>query len=130
MLSDMKFDFLFQKTAKMNPLFFGTLTFFVFLPAISICDEDLTKASETETAATKTENESVTGHPFLKQDFYDEAEPDYTNEINDPWTFYRQLRGPSGFSAVRGKKSYDARDNWEYDVNELKFCGKIKLISI
>jgi hypothetical protein len=100
----------------MNSLFFGTLTFLVVLPAISICDEDLTKASETATAKTDNEDSVVPRHPSL-QNFYDDAESDY-NDINDPWAFYRQLRAPSGFSAVRGKKSFEPEDNWEFDVNE------------
>jgi hypothetical protein len=98
----------------MNSIFFGTLTFLVVLPAISICDEELTKASETATL--KDNEDSVTRYPSL-QNFYDYAESDY-NDINDPWAFYRQLRAPSGFSAVRGKKSFEPEDNWEFDVNE------------
>lgn len=93
----------------MNSLFLGTLTFLVVLPAISICDEDLSKASET--APVKISNEDPN-----QLEAEDDVDYDYMNEINLPWSFYRQLRAPSGFSAVRGKKAYDPENHWQTDV--------------
>lgn len=98
----------------MNSLFLGTLTFLVALPAISICDEDLTKASKSPSMKSE-EEETITRNP-LSQFSYDD-EFDYLNEIEDPWAFYRQLRAPSGFSAVRGKKAYEPENYWELNVN-------------
>lgn len=106
----------------MNSLVFGTLTFLVVLPAISICDEDLSKTSantpESFDQGRGSFDDSVTKHPYL-QNVYNDEESDYVNEINDPWTFYRQLRAPSGFSAVRGKKTYEPEPAyWEVDVRK------------
>lgn len=105
----------------MNSLVFGTLTFLVVLPAISICDEDLSKTSANtpESSDRDSFDDSVTKLPYL-QNVYNDEESDYINEINDPWTFYRQLRAPSGFSAVRGKKNYESEPvYWEADVRKL-----------
>ena len=99
---------------KMNSLFLGTLTFLVVLPAISICDEDMSKASETVPMKIDTEN-TVTKYPY-HLNAEDDVDYDYENEINLPWTFYRQLRAPSGFSAVRGKKAYASENYWPPDV--------------
>lgn len=99
----------------MNSLVFGTLTFLVVLPAISICDEDLSKTSANTPESSDLFIESVTQHPYL-QNVYNDEESDYINEVNNPWSFYRQLRAPSGFSAVRGKKNYEPETYWEIDV--------------
>lgn len=107
----------------MNSLVFGTLTFIVVLPAISICDEDLSKTSaNTPESSEQTVNsfdDSVTKYPYL-QNIYNDEESDYMNEIDDPWSFYRQLRAPSGFSAVRGKKKYEPEVYWEVDVRNIQ----------
>lgn len=98
------------------------LTFLVVLPAISICDEDLSKTAvnkpESSEQIENSFDDSVTTHPYL-QNVYNDEESDYVNEIDDPWSFYRQLRAPSGFSAVRGKKKYDPYSYWELDVRKI-----------
>ena len=106
----------------MNSLFLGTLTFLVVLPAISICDEDLSKASETAPININKEDAVVKYSNQLEAE--DDVEYDYMNEKNLPWSFYRQLRSPSGFSAVRGKKAYDPENYWQTDV--IFFCIKFK----
>ena len=87
----------------MNSVFIGTLTFLIVAPAISICDEDLsevTSSSEHEKEANSID-ELATHHP------------NNVPGLNDPWSFYRQIRAPSGFFGVRGKKFY------EYDNAEV-----------
>lgn len=99
----------------MNSFILGTFTFLIVSPAISICDEDLNKAS--------TSSDSATQHPLYASQQQsllndDESGEQSGNTINDPWSFYRQLRAPSGFMGVRGKKDNDPASYWqgEYDM--------------
>jgi hypothetical protein len=91
-----------QISSMMTSLMFGTLTFFIISPAISICDEDKGQHESSEI-------NSATQHP--QYDAHNEA-PEY-----DPWSFYRKLRAPSGFFGVRGKKDFDPENYWEIDVS-------------
>lgn len=76
----------------MNSLMLSALTLLILAPVISICDEDLSKSSE-----------SSEKHPNEVND----AEYTSENSIYEPWSFYRHLRAPNGFQGVRGKKDYD-----------------------
>lgn len=95
----------------MNPFMLGAFTFLIIAPAISICDEDLSKVNsfgKSEQNRDQTSSyESVTQHPL-----YDTKE----SAINDPWSFYRQLRAPSGFFGVRGKKDFEPTNYWDHEV--------------
>lgn len=92
----------------MNPLMLSTLTFLIVSPAISICDEDLSKTSPSDEDATK--------HPLYAGH---DDESDYINEnsVNYPWSMYRQIRAPSGFMGVRGKKDFEPAKYWELVVS-------------
>jgi hypothetical protein len=57
------------------------------------------------------EEESVTKHPQFTNHF--ENSDGVERLVDDPWAFYRQLRAPSGFLGVRGKKDYDPASYWE-----------------
>lgn len=82
----------------MNSLFIGTLTFLFVAPDISICDEDLNKATTSaEQQKDFTSGDFVTQHPF---------DSHHMQSLHDPWSFYRQIRAPSGFVGMRGKKFY------------------------
>lgn len=94
----------------MNSLFIGTLTFLIVAPAISICDEDLSKATTSaEQHQDPTSGDFVTQHPF---------ETNHMQALHDPWSFYRQIRAPSGFVGMRGKKFYHSM------VDEVRFVYK------
>lgn len=102
--SDGEFSSFIQQTCNMmNRLVVGTLTFLIFAPAISICDEDLDKGNSPESLGwlSKANNEESAKSP---QSFYNDDEA-------DPWSFYRQLRAPSGFLGVRGKKDVEPDSN-------------------
>lgn len=68
----------------------GVLVFLIISPAI--CDE-----------GNKSEKEIATPNPqpYLNS---------FNNEINDNW-YERQLRAPSGFFGVRGKKEHESYDD-------------------
>lgn len=104
----------------MHSLLLSTLTFLVVSPAISMCDEDLHKTSSdgsSEQIKNPEYDENVTRHPLFASHFQQD-ESDYANEnsINNPWTFYRQLRAPSGFLGVRGKKDFEPANYWNLQV--------------
>lgn len=90
----------------MNRLMVGALTFLIVAPAISICDEDLNKVNSLERSeiSRATNNDESTSKQ--SQSFY------YDDTTDDPWLFHRQLRAPSGFMGVRGKKDFEP-ENYE-----------------
>lgn len=98
----------------MNSLLLGALTFLIVSPAISSCDGDLNKASGEEDYERNREanSDGVAKLPLNAnhlQNFHNEDGSDNIREnlINELWPFYRQLRAPSGFMGVRGKKEFD-----------------------
>lgn len=99
----------------MNPLMLKLFTFLIVAPAISICDEDLSKVNSDHGLDSTSSFDSVTRNPF----YVNNEGTDYTNEnaINDPWSFYRHLRAPSGFFGVRGKKDFEPVNYWEHEVH-------------
>lgn len=92
----------------MASLMLSTLTILIVAPSISICDDDSSKAANSLKS-----DEIATEHPHNNND-----DSDYANEnlIHDPWSFYRQLRAPSGFLGVRGKKEFDPTNYWDLEV--------------
>ena len=106
----------------MNHLTLGAITLLIVAPAISICDEDLSKINSFGTSEPSRDQtssyESATKHPPYESN----EGRDFTNEnaINDPWSFYRQLRSPSGFFGVRGKKDFQSSSNWDQDLYSLQ----------
>lgn len=92
----------------MNRLMVGALTFLLIAPAISICDENLDKVNSLERSEPSEANndESEKQHP---QSFDKDG-------ATDPRSFYRQLRAPSGFLGVRGKKDLEQESNENSEV--------------
>lgn len=99
----------------MNSVMMSAFTLLIVAPAISICDEDLSKVNihgKSEQSRDQTDSyESVTTHPL----YAGNDGTDYTNEnvVNNPWVFYRQIRAPSGFFGVRGKKDFEPGFYWD-----------------
>lgn len=89
----------------MNQFMLGTFTFLMLAPAISICDEDLNKVSQKNFADIVTQQPNYAN--MLNVNDGEGSDYQITNSLTDPWTFYRQLRAPSGFQGVRGKKDFD-----------------------
>lgn len=100
-----EFKSLIQQTCNMmNRLVVGTLTFLIFAPAISICDDDLDKVNSPESLGWLSKANNEESEAKHLQSFYNDDEA-------DPWSFYRQLRAPSGFLGVRGKKDVEPDSN-------------------
>lgn len=98
----------------MTSLSLETLMILILIPAISICDEDLGKMSPSDSKEQMSEilNDIESDSPHgLKVE-------DYTNDIGNTWKFTRQLRAPSGFYGMRGKKSDDITNYWQPDSDD------------
>lgn len=89
--------------------FMFLLTVVIVAPAISICDEDLKKTNSPERLEQNQDQTTQTTHQLYEGS-------DYTNgnSIDDP--IYRQLRAPSGFFGVRGKKESNPFNYWNLEV--------------
>ncbi|CRK98588.1 CLUMA_CG012036, isoform A [Clunio marinus] len=98
-------------------LMISALSFLIISPAISMCDEDLKSLDNLQE-----KNEQVpTNLPEFTESIEQlmDAHSD-EDQLNDPWMFYRQIRAPSGFFGVRGKKEDEQMNFWELgSQNEL-----------
>lgn len=100
----------------MDSIVFGILTILIVSPAISICDDDLSDASSNAQGNSELNRDSTNDGGSSDQHHF----VSHTDEaLDDPWSFYRQLRAPSGFLGVRGKKDRQPVNYWELEVGPL-----------